>query len=251
MDNMELAYLAGFVDGEGSIAVGVNRRKGKRVWYLRFSVHQVAPRPLQRLQARFGGSIRRNERTGNQRSIYEWVAANQIAASAITALRPYLDVKAEEADVALEFQALALPREDRWRGLSEEDHASRRVLYERMQELKRVTSDWLPDKTVPQRGARSTNGDILKPKPVPKVRHKVAAPVRSTGYDRGKKPERDILAAEYMLNGPNWIAGKYGVSRQTVFNWLDSCGIPRQGRTPASEARRKAASAASWTTEER
>lgn len=248
---MELAYLAGFVDGEGSIAVGVNRRKGKRVWYLRFSVHQVAPRPLQRLQARFGGSIRRNERTGNQRSIYEWVAANQIAASAITALRPYLDVKAEEADVALEFQALALPREDRWRGLSEEDHASRRVLYERMQELKRVTSDWLPDKTVPQRGARSTNGDILKPKPVPKVRHKVAAPVRSTGYDRGKKPERDILAAEYMLNGPNWIAGKYGVSRQTVFNWLDSCGIPRQGRTPASEARRKAASAASWTTEER
>jgi hypothetical protein len=233
----ELAYLAGFLDGEGSIAVGLNKGPGgRRRWYLRLTCHQVNPEPLKLLKERFGGAILRTERTGTQRTIYEWIAGNKIAADAIAALRPHLIVKAAEADVALRFQALMTSRSERRIGLTGDQESERQAAYEELRRLKRVEYDWDP----------GTVKRIAKPKPVPRVRVRVVTPVKSTGYDRGKKPERDILAAEYMLNGPNWIAGKYGVSRQTVFNWLDSYGIPRQGRTPASEARRKAAVAASW-----
>jgi len=232
-----LAYLAGFLDGEGSIAVGLSKGPdGRRRWYLRLTCHQVNPEPLKMLKARFGGTILRTERTGTQRTIYEWVSGNQTAANAIVELKPYLIVKSAEADVALRFQSLMAPRSKRRLGLTGEQEGERQAAYEELRQLKRAEYDWDP----------GTVKRVIKPKPPKKVRAKVAAPVKSTGYDRKKRPESDILAAEYTLNGPNWIAGKYGVSRQTVYNWLDSYGIPRQGRTPASEARRKVAAAASW-----
>lgn len=88
-----------------------------------------------------------------------------------------------------------------------------------------------------------------------KDRHKVA--VKVVGGKEGRplkgesrKPEDaadiGIFAAIYTDHGLSETAREYGVSRQTILNWLDRYGIPRQGRTPASEARRKAAVAASW-----
>ena len=67
-----------------------------------------------------------------------------------------------------------------------------------------------------------------------------------TGYDRSKKPDAMMLGDLYGECGVNATARYFGVSRQTIYNWLDGYGIERTGRTPASEARRIAATRAAW-----
>jgi len=246
MDNVRVAYLAGFFDGEGSISINVNRKLVR--WSLRMTCHQVNPAPLRLLADAFGGSIHLTPRIGNQRPIYEWVAGGKMAAAAIRVLRPYLTVKADEADVALEFHALM--KADRSKLTSGEEE-QREALYQRLRDLKHLDySDQTEAVLTPRRPP-------AKPKPAPKVRHKVATPVTSAqgrpgrpARGQSRKPVDDadigILAAVYNDHGLAAAALEYGVSRQTILNWLDSYGIPRQGRTPASEARRKAAAAASW-----
>lgn len=51
--NIELAWAAGFIDGEGCFSI--KRRKTKPT--PSFRIVQVDPRPLQRLQAVIGGSL--------------------------------------------------------------------------------------------------------------------------------------------------------------------------------------------------
>jgi len=245
MNDVRVAYLAGFFDGEGSISVNVNRKLVR--WSLRLSCHQVNPAPLRLLADAFGGSIRLTPRTGNQRPVYEWVAGGRMAAETIRALRPYLTVKADEADVALEFHALM--KADRSK-LTPDEEEQREVLYQRLRDLKHLDySDQTASVLTPRRPP-------AKPRPAPKVRHKVATSVISAqgrpgrpAKGQSRKPDADeigIFAAIYRDHGLAETALEYGVSRQTVLNWLDAYNIPRQGRTAASEARRKAAAAASW-----
>lgn len=132
----ELAYLAGFIDGEGSIRVGTGYSPSReRRWYLMFSCHQVNPLPLCLLKARFGGTIRSTHRQG-QRKLYEWTITSAQAGDAIAALRPWLHVKADEADIALEFQAMLAANANRRRPLTDLDKAKREACYQKLRDLK-------------------------------------------------------------------------------------------------------------------
>jgi hypothetical protein len=59
-----------------------------------------------------------------------------MAGDAIQALRPWLRVKAEEADVALEFQAMLRSNADRRRPLTNKDKAEREACYRKLRDLK-------------------------------------------------------------------------------------------------------------------
>lgn len=245
MDNTTAAYLAGFFDGEGSISVNVNRKLGR--WALRLTCHQVNPRPLQLLQEVFGGSIRMTYRIGNQRSIFEWVASGVAGSEALRVLRPYLRVKAEEAEIALQFQSLMKARSERRLGLSDEDREEREHLYQQLRDLKHLNYEHLKSEATTSRRLPS------KPKPIPMVHRKVSVPIISAQGHAGRPakgesrmPSPEVLGQIYIEKGLMDAAREFGVSRQTILNWLDRYGIPRQGRTEASEARRKAASASSW-----
>lgn len=137
MDDTLLAYFAGFLDGEGHIAIGLNRSpKGKRRWYLRFACHQVNPEPLLMLRKTFGGSIQKTVRSGTYRTIYEWVATSRDAEKAIQALLPFLIVKKEEALLAVEFQALLLDIHGRRPELTSEQEEAREGIYLKMRAIK-------------------------------------------------------------------------------------------------------------------
>jgi len=137
-DILLVPYLAGFFDGEGHIAIGLNKNPGgKRRWYLRFAAHQVDPRPLRLLQERYGGSIQFTDRRGQQRPIYEWVATSIKAYKALKELSPFLIVKADEARLAMAFQELLFSRGTDRSVLTAEEEDARHRIYLAMREIKK------------------------------------------------------------------------------------------------------------------
>lgn len=103
-----IEYIAGFIDGEGSIQIskGTTHRSGKRMYYLRLSVHQVDRRPLDELVSRWGGSLRLIEKSSaiSKKPIHEWVVTGTNAARVLSEIEPYLISKREQAQLGLLFQ---------------------------------------------------------------------------------------------------------------------------------------------------
>ena len=241
MDNTELAYLAGFFDGEGSISI----IKTKAGHSLVLSVSQLNPEPLMLLQKQFGGSLHRQpDRRGN-RAMIVWATAARRALMALHQLRPFLRVKADEADLGIAFQGL---RDDWTDKATEIDR--REMLRLSLQELKRRTYDHIELPPTVRQPRMSSPRHLVtktwaKPKPPKKHRVKVAAPIKGT-RPRGARPVENELAFAYTAMGLAATARHYGVSRQTILNWLNAYDIPKQGRTEASEARRREALRAIW-----
>lgn len=111
------AYLAGFIDADGSITIVSAKytdKKGiRRIQYrIKLSAHNCKIAPIEVLQKEFGGGKLRNTRRGKAklhpkwRACYEWVITNTMAANALRAMLPYLIVKKEQALLCLEVDAL-------------------------------------------------------------------------------------------------------------------------------------------------
>lgn len=96
--NTELAWCAGFFDGEGT--TGVLRAKRDKHKYLRMGVSQKFPETLERFQNALGGRIYKSK----TREIYSWnLYSNEAVYYAIQYLWPYLSVhKREQANKAIE-----------------------------------------------------------------------------------------------------------------------------------------------------
>lgn len=114
MDDLELAYLAGAVDSDGWIGIvkhDPNRPSKRRCasYCEAITFAQTGPTIPEMLKARFGGHvqyrIRRGDRAKNWRPMYYWNGRSKIAARAVAALRPYLKIKARQADLVLELRA--------------------------------------------------------------------------------------------------------------------------------------------------
>ena len=107
MTETDLAWAAGFVDGEGCISTPVRRRdRNRRDYSLSLYVGQVDPRPLQRLQGYFGGTVVSRASWGRGRPIFMWRVSGTTAEAALRTLLPHLMVKAEQARLALELRDL-------------------------------------------------------------------------------------------------------------------------------------------------
>lgn len=102
-------YAAGFFDGEGSVSIlhlstGTHR--------LTVVVAQVDRRPLDMLAERWGGKVRPYyRRRPGTRPAWRWETHGAVAAAFLADVRAYLVVKADVADLGLQFAATL-----RWRG---------------------------------------------------------------------------------------------------------------------------------------
>ena len=109
----QLAWAAGFIDGDGFITIQNRKTKHKdKVYtgtYLRVGACQACLPPLEKLQSLFGGSIRPknsgpNPHGYNRKPQWVWALSTQEAGSALEQLVPYLVNKKEVALLAMEFQ---------------------------------------------------------------------------------------------------------------------------------------------------
>lgn len=101
----EFAYMAGIVDGEGSVSIIA---AGAICHVLVLSVANTSLRPLHLLQVAFGGRIYAVKRVpalrgGLRKQNYVWFGKNARAARALKELAPFMRIKGQQALVGLEF----------------------------------------------------------------------------------------------------------------------------------------------------
>lgn len=94
----DLAWAAGFIDGEGSINLGFSNNQKSIT--LNLSAKQIDPRPLIKLSKMFGGNVRELT-TLNKRGINEWYIIGNKAKEALILLQPFLVNKKIQARLAV------------------------------------------------------------------------------------------------------------------------------------------------------
>ena len=111
-DALLLAYLAGIVDGEGSISILPNqwRRKvlGRNPCYSeQVAVGNTNLEVLQLLKETFGGYIGiQKPRSEHRRQFYLWSVGDKGAIKVLDALIPYLRIKKRQAEFCLQLRAI-------------------------------------------------------------------------------------------------------------------------------------------------
>lgn len=101
----ELAYAAGIVDGEGCIFIGNRGGNATPKYTLKVEVCSTTPVVLRWLRNRFGGNITNaTTPSDKQKPQQRWSVSTAAAGKFLAAIRPYMVIKAEQADLAIQFQ---------------------------------------------------------------------------------------------------------------------------------------------------
>lgn len=103
------AYLAGLIDGEGSITLSRRCLKEKHImpnYMLRVSVNMTSREPVEFLPRAFRGHFSFKRRTVTGKPIYYFVACNSEAKRLVSLIAPFLKCKQRQAKLALAFTKL-------------------------------------------------------------------------------------------------------------------------------------------------
>ena len=111
-DAVTLAYVAGLLDGEGSIVIGVSKPSTSRgnkspSHWLQVGVTNTDRKLIDWLLLTFGGHISDNSHSPSrkkQRPCWAWRIMGNQAKTFLEAIHPYLRIKCEQAELAIDFQ---------------------------------------------------------------------------------------------------------------------------------------------------
>lgn len=147
-NNTELdrAWAAGFVDGEGCITLSecTKKKTGCRWFSAIVDVCQVNRKPLDKLQSIIGGRIRvLKDEYG---TAYQWRAYGDNTLVALKRVLPYLVGKRRQAELVIEFQKT---KRKSWERLAPEVHVRREAIFHELRALnarrKRVGAERLSE----------------------------------------------------------------------------------------------------------
>ena len=117
----DCAYLAGFIDGEGTIII----RRNRRSYTISVSVVNTYEPVLNWIVDTFGSTkcrVKRYQRPDRHVPIYVWNACAFHAYHILELTSPYLRVKHEQARLALDFQKAMTGRfRNRWSPVTDEE----------------------------------------------------------------------------------------------------------------------------------
>ena len=115
MNNNDVAYIAGFFDGEGSIFIS----KSKKQYYLGITISNTNLSVLESIQRVMGGEISKSpDNRENRLQLFRLRLYSSEAKKFLERLLPYLKIKKEQARLAIEFQSkmekgkLTIPKEE-------------------------------------------------------------------------------------------------------------------------------------------
>lgn len=100
----DLAYAAGFIDGDGCVAARLRIRNGVRQYEMTIKASSTTPSVLRKLRGFLGGVICELSVRDGQSRKWEWSLYGRAAARFLANALPYFRLKREEAVLALVFQ---------------------------------------------------------------------------------------------------------------------------------------------------
>ena len=107
----DLAWCAGFFDGEGFVVIQKRNMKVKdkvyESYYLRVAINHVNPTPLYEMQRIFGGTVVQQTAhtvVGNRKQRHTWQTSCATAKEALIQMMPYLKNKQDVAELGIELQ---------------------------------------------------------------------------------------------------------------------------------------------------
>lgn len=133
--NPKIIYLAGIVDGEGSMSIEIQSpRKNRKTDYysIRLIVINTNKNLMDWLINNFQGKIQPRKLYPGRKQCYNWVTFSHHSASLLEQMLPYLIIKKRHAEIILEFMKTKNP-EDYF--VSEEVQHKRRLLYHELKSL--------------------------------------------------------------------------------------------------------------------
>jgi len=133
-------YIAGFFDGEGCIYASQRvDKKGYNSSTLKIQIAQCNLEVLELIQQKYGGSIleHKNKMKANWRQAWVWQVPAHKAVAFLESVLPYLVVKKEQAELALEFQGLVSSRLSPTK-LTVDELLKRQILVKKIKELKKI-----------------------------------------------------------------------------------------------------------------
>ena len=108
MTEVQKAYIAGIVDGEGSISIAHSKHKnnGKRYYSLRIDVVNTDRKLIDYMAdvTDTGYTYCYESRKNEWKNIHSWVTTRKSAEEFLREILPYLVIKKERAELALEFR---------------------------------------------------------------------------------------------------------------------------------------------------
>jgi len=132
----DLAWAAGFIDGEGSFFIGRTRQGRWSYFRVQLKVTQCHEESLRKLQHMFGGYVYPEKKVYSvltKRPGWKWIAADKYAERAARLTLPFLVVKRAQAELLLEMKQRK--RRQGKRNLTPQELAERTELHERMKKL--------------------------------------------------------------------------------------------------------------------
>lgn len=112
MNNLDLAYISGFFDGEGSIGVydrNKSRDGSRRYYVLVVTLSQSGDEGLallNEIQAMFGGSV--SKKSYVNRQMWQLNLSADKGMDFLTELLPFLRLKKKQAELGITFQRLGV-----------------------------------------------------------------------------------------------------------------------------------------------
>lgn len=105
------AYVAGFVDGEGTITITRQSAKtfgGNENFYTSLEISNTNLEILEWIQSLYGGTLKtsQNHKHGNRKISYVLYWYSEKARPVLVSIYPYLRIKKEHATLSLEFMNL-------------------------------------------------------------------------------------------------------------------------------------------------
>ena len=106
MRKIDLAYLAGFFDGEGCITLAPTQvnKKWQRTFILRVQLVSTNEWAIQAIKFSCGGVVAVDRQKGNHKLAYRWVISSNNALVFLKQILPYLKIKRPLAELAIKFQ---------------------------------------------------------------------------------------------------------------------------------------------------
>lgn len=105
-DTLQIAWAAGFTDGEGYIGLTrcFDKKRGYYTYRVQFEVAQVHAKPIDLMQSMFPGVGKVRHYENKHRGYWTWRVFGQDAIEVIKVLHPYLVVKREQARLVMEYE---------------------------------------------------------------------------------------------------------------------------------------------------